>query len=1194
MRTFIYLFCTISFAFVSSEGVSQNAKIKIDSDITISVEEVFELIKKQTDYTFVYENSLFNKLPKVVLNKGIIVVKELLNKSLEKSNVVYIFNKDGSILLKKKIVQQKITGTLIDKNSMPIIGASVSVKGTGKGTATDFDGKYSIAASKGDVLVFQSLGFQTKEVAVGSSLVLNVSLEESTENLAEIVITTGYDKINKKSFTGAATTINAVDLKIDGINDVSRMLEGKVAGVNVQNITGTFGAAPQITIRGSSSVFGNNNPLYVIDGVVQEDIVEQDLDALTSGDASTLISSSIAGINATDIKKIDILKDASATSIYGARARNGVIVITTKSGKKSSPLKVTYTLEQTVRDIPSYSQYDILDSKETVGALQGLREQGFLKLPAVGNARFSGIYGILEKQINSFQNGGFGVVNTQEGRNKFLQQYELANTNWFKTLFRQSLMQNHSINFSGGGENNSFYASIGFVSDPGWSIADKVTRLTSNIKNTYYFSDKFKITLATVASIRDQKAPGTFRRVADVVDGQFSRDFDINPFSYALNTSRALRPRDNNGDLEYYTNNWAPFNILEELQNNTIDLDVKDIRFQFDASYKITDALTYDLNMSSRYVNSTREHQVREKSNVVRAYNSDGTPVIANANIFLYTDPNNPDAIPVTVFPEGGLYIKNDNTLTSYYVRNSFKYDKTFNNKHNINALLGQELRYVDRLRNEFTGYGLQFENGFTPFTDPRLLEKIITDGDNYFDLARDRERTVAFFGRATYSYDDKYIFSATGRYDGSNRQGESTSSRWLPTATVSGKWNASDENFIKDSNVINNLQFRSSYGLSASPGPATNALAIFRSEITDRLTVKERETFLNIDDLENSELTWEKQYELNLGFDLGLFNNRIQVTADVWKRDVFDNIDLVRTNGIGGQLFKFGNNADIDTKGVEFAITTKNIKTTDFSWSTSLNFSYFDQKITKLQNEPRVIDLVDLQGGNVVGFPLNSLFSFKFNGLNNQGVPTFELPEGDDSVTDVNFQDSENILDYLVSNGSVQANMNGGFSNTFKYKNWDLRVLITGAGGNVVRLNPALDNFYTGTNVFTKSTVNRWMFDGDETRTNIPKIVDVRNNNSFGSSALSRAYNAYNFSTDRVASGDFLRMKNVSLGYNFDGNVLDKIGLSSLRVQFQGTNLFLIYSDAKLNGQDPEFYGTGGVALPITRQFTMSLNIGI
>jgi TonB-linked SusC/RagA family outer membrane protein len=1174
--------------------MSQNAKIKIDSDKTLSVEEVFELIKNQTDYTFVYENHLFKELPKVELEEGIIIVKDLLNKSLVTSNIGYTFNENGSILLKRKLVQNKITGTITDINNEPILGVTVRVKGSNKGVSSDFDGKYAIVASKGDILIFQSLGFKTTEVLVESANVINVQLLESSEKLDEIVITTGYDKINKKSFTGAATTIKIEDLKIDGINDVSRMLEGRVAGVNVQNISGTFGAAPQITIRGSSSVFGNNNPLYVIDGVVQEEILEQNLDALTSGDASTLIGSSIAGVNATDIEKIDILKDASATSIYGARARNGVVVITTKSGKRSSPLKVNYTLEQTVRDIPSYSQYDILNSKETIGILEGLRSQGYLRLPSVGNARFSGVYGILEKQVNSYSNGGFGVPNTPEGRSAFLRNYELANTNWFKTLFRQSLMQNHTLSFTGGGESNSFYASIGFLNDPGWSVADKVSRITANLKNTFYFSDKFNLSIATVASIRNQKAPGSFNREANVVDGQFSRDFDINPFSYSLNTSRALRPRDSNGNLEYYTNNWAPFNIIEELGNNTLDLDVKDIRFQVDASYKLSENITYDVNASARYVNTSREHQIRENSNVVRAYNANQTTVIADANIFLYKDPNNPDAIPIPVFPEGGLYRKFDNSLTSYYLRNSFSFKKDFNEKHNFDALLGQELRYVDRNNENYTGYGLQYENGFVPFTDARLLEKIIAEGGNYFGLGRDRERTIALFGRTTYTYDNKYVFSLTGRYDGSNRQGRSTKSRWLPTGTVSAKWNASEEEFIQNSETVNNLQFRASYGLSASPGPATNSLAIFRSQITDRLTPSERETYLNIQDLENSELTWEKQYELNIGFDLGLFNNRIQFTSDIYQRDIFDNIDEVRTSGIGGEFQKSGNNSDTTQKGIEFAVTSTNVKTDDFKWTTSLNFSYFDQKITKLENRPRVIDVVGLQGGQLEGYPNNSLFSFKFKGLNADGIPTFDLPDGDNPATDVDFQDSSDITDYLVYNGSVLPNIAGGFSNTFKYKNWNLNMLITGSGGNVVRLSPAIDNFYSGTNVFTKSSINRWVLPGDENITNIPKVIDVRDNNVYNASDLSRAYNAYNFSDVRFASGDFLRMKSISLAYSFDDEVLDKLKISLLNVQFQGTNLFLLYSDKRLNGQDPEFFGTGGVALPITRQFTMSLNIGL
>ncbi|MEE4001155.1 SusC/RagA family TonB-linked outer membrane protein [Tenacibaculum sp. FZY0031] len=1090
--------------------------------------------------------------------------------------------------------EKSISGTVSDTTG-PLPGVTVLIKNTTKGTETDFDGNYTIKVNQGDVLVFSFIGKKTTEVKVQNQSVINLVLEDDSNILNEVeVIATGYDKINKKSFAGSAVSVGIDDLKLDGVVDVTRMLEGRVAGVNIQNISGTFGAAPKITIRGNSSIFGNNTPLYVIDGVVQEDIIETDLDQLASGNAETLLSSSIAGINANDIKKIDILKDASATSLYGARARNGVVVITTKNGRKSSPIKINYSLEQTVSDIPNYSQFDILNSKENFSILKELESKGFLELPNVAQARYGGVYYIAADKTNTYDplTGEFALENTPEARNKFFQQYELANTNWFKTLFRRSISQNHSLNITGGGDNNAFYSSISFFNDPGWTIAEKVNRLTFNLKNTFYLSDKFNLTFASNASIRKQKAPGTFSRQTDSFNGDVSRDFDINPFSYALNTSRTLRPRDNNGNLEYYRNNWANFNILEETENNYMDIDVKDVRFQIDASYKLTDKLTYDFNSAARYVNSTIEHNIKENSNVVGAYNADETTIVRDANIFLYTDPNNPDALPISVLPNGGIYIKTDNTLTSYYLRNSLTYKDVYNEKHGLDAFIGQELRYVDRDRNSFTGYGLQFGNGYTPFTDPRILEKIITQGDDYYSISQERERTVAFFGKATYSYDDKYIFSLTGRYDGSNRQGKSSSSRWLPTGSVSAKWNAKEENFLKDSDVISNLSFRTSYGLVATPGSATNASAIFRSIITDRLSPQDRETYLNIAALQNSELTWEKQYELNFGVDLSMFNNKVSLSADVYKRDIFDNVDFVRTSGIGGQFIKQGNNADVESKGFELSLNTKNIVTDNFSWSTTFNVSYINQKITNLENKPIALDLVDATGANIEGYPINSLFSYKFEGLDNRGLPTFKLPEGSNPSTGADFQDTENLTDYLVYEGSVDPNISVGLSNTFKYKNWNLNVLITGAGGNKIRLNPSFSSRYSDLNVFSRQMLSRWQNPGDENLTNVPVIASTSMVESID--RIERAYNAYNYSTERVADGDFLRMKSISLGYNFNKDFTDKLGLSNFSLKFQGTNLFLLYSDSKLRGQDPEFYSVGGVALPIRRQFTMSVNLGI
>ena len=1094
----------------------------------------------------------------------------------------------------KELDQQRtVQGVVFDTNEVPLPGVVITVKGTNRVTQTDFDGNFEIKVSPEQVLVFSYVGMETLEKQPGSEQTIKVILKDQQQKLGEVVITTGYDRIDKKLFTGSAKTIQATDFKIDGVIDVSRMLEGRVAGLNIQNVTGTFGAASGITIRGNSSVFGNNTPLYVVDGVVQEDIVETNLNSLISGNAETLISSSIAGINAGDIKKIDILKDASATAIYGARARNGVIVITTKKGRKNTPLKVRYNFEQTIRDIPRYSQYDILDSKENMSILKEMESKGWLELPNVAQARYGGVYYIMADRINTYDaaTGNFLLENTPEAKNEFLKRYEMANTNWFKHLFRNSVLQNHTLSLTGGGERSTYYTSIGFMQDPGWSIAEKVHRITANIKNTTYFSDNFNVTFGANIAIRKQRAPGTFQRQNDSFRGEVSRNFDINPFSYSLNTSRTLRPRDENGNLEYYRNNWANFNILNEIKNNYIDLNQRDIRIQADASWKINEKLSYNANTAIRYVNSVREHKILESSNVVGAYNADETTIVRDANIFLYQDPNNPTAPKVAVLPKGGIYLRDNNYLTSYYLRNTFKYEDTFDERFRFSGFLGQEIRYVDRDKDHFKGYGLQYNNGYTPFTDPRILEGLIEGGQNYFNVVQTRERTVAFFAKANFSYDDRYVLLFTGRYDGSNKQGKSASSRWLPTGTVSAKWNATNEYFLADHPFINNLQLRASYGMVATPGSATNALAVYRSRTTDRLLANQRENALVISALQNADLTWEKQNEFNIGMDLSMFNNTISLTVDVYNRDIYDNVDLVNVSGIGGQHTKQGNNSTVNTKGIEFSLDTKNIQAGDFSWTSNLNFSYFKQKILELQDKPMLADLTDATGGNLEGYPINSLFSVKFKGLNDQGIPTFEVPEGVDESTGINPQRTENLLDYLHYEGSITPNISGGFSNRFTYKNWSLDVLITGAGGNKIRLRPVYNDNYNDLSVFTKEFKNRWILPGDEEKTDIPVIPSKRMFQE--NSRLYRAYNSYNASQKRIADGSFVRLKNIGLTYRFQDKLLDKVGLSNLSLRAQATNIALLYADDRLNGQDPEFFQTGGVAMPIRRQYTLSINIG-
>ena len=549
--------------------------------------------------------------------------------------------------------ERTVTGVVKDEAGTPLPGASVQVKGTSHGVATDFDGKYSIKVPNDSaVLVFSQLGSASVEKVVGIAKVINVVLKENVTELKGVVVT-GYQEFDRSKFTGNAQTLKADNIKMDGVVDVGRMIEGRAAGVNVQNISGTFGTSPKITIRGGSSIFGDTKPLWVVDGAVQEEVVNLSFEQLASGDASTLVSSAISGINANDIESIEILKDASALSLYGARALNGAVIITTKSGKKNVKTQINYQLEESVRMIPNYNQYDIMNSQETMDVYQELERKGYFSLSSYTQARYGGAYNIMYRAIDTFNpaTGTFLLENTEAARLAFLRKYEYANTDWFKTLFRPSLTQNHTVSLSGGGENATVYGSVGFFVDPGWTIADRVHRVTGNLKTTYTLSPSVKIGVLTQGSIRTQKAPGTYNRSANTVNGGYDRDFDINPFSYALNTTRALRPYGDDGKYEYYSYNYAPMNILNELANNYMDLNVLEYKIQGDIEVKLAKGLKYNFLGSVRHVKSSNEHSMREDSNVVGAYRANRTTVIAKANPFLFEDPENPDMIPQVALP---------------------------------------------------------------------------------------------------------------------------------------------------------------------------------------------------------------------------------------------------------------------------------------------------------------------------------------------------------------------------------------------------------------------------------------------------------------------------------------------------------------------------------------------------------------
>ena len=781
---------------------------------------------------------------------------------------------------------------------------------------------------------------KTEEVGIKSHL--KITMKTDSEILQEVVVT-GMQRMDKRLFTGAATKLSADNVKMDGMAEISRALEGRAAGVSVQNVSGTFGTAPKIRVRGATSIYGSSKPLWVVDGVIMEDVTEVGADDLSSGDAVTLISSAIAGLNADDIESFQILKDGSATSIYGARAMAGVIVVTTKKGKAGSN-KISYTGEFTMRMKPNYRNFNIMDSQEQMDVYKTMASNGYLNFSDVYRASDSGVYGKMYHLINDYSNGKFGLANTPEAINGYLQQAEYRNTDWFDILFNNSISQNHAISMSSGTEKASYYTSLSAMSDPGWTKQSSVQRYTANINALYNISQQVSLNLIGSTSYRKQKAPGTLSSSIDVVSGEVRRDFDINPYSYALNTSRALDPN------EYYVRNYAPFNILHELDNNNMDLNVVDLKFQGELKWKPFKKVELSALGAYKHSSTTQSHSITDYSNQAWAYRAMDDATMRDANPWLYTDPDVANSLPLSVLPVGGFYRETKYGMNSYDFRGTISYNDVFAEDHVINLFGGMQLTATDRSKTWFNGVGMQYDMGMLPSYEYLFFKQGKEENSQYYTVEETRSREVAFFATGTYSYKGRYTVNGTVRYEGSNKLGKSRSSRWLPTWNVSGAWNMHEEAFFEDlTPTLSNLTLRASYSLTADRGPAnvTNSRVVIQSYNPYRPFASVSESGLEIYDLENSELTYEKKHEINLGADIGFINNRINLVFDWYRRNNYDLIGIINTMGVGGQIAKYANVASMRSHGVEFTLSTRNIATKDFKWNTDFIISHAKNTVT-------------------------------------------------------------------------------------------------------------------------------------------------------------------------------------------------------------------------------------------------------
>lgn len=1203
------VFLLVSLFQVNAASFGQTVTLK---EPNVTFEKLFKEIRRQTGYDVLLSTNKIKSTTRVNANFYQTEVDEVMKSILSGKDLTFSIE-DKTILItpKPKTFFDKIadymavitvTGKVKDKQGRAMPGVSVREKGNPKNAvSTNGDGEFSIKVDGKASLTFNSIGYKMVERAVNDSKTMNITIEEDANQLNEVnVVSTGYQVLDRRLFTGAAVTLKASEIERPGVADISRMLEGQAAGVTVQNVSGTFGAAPKIRVRGATSLSGDNKPLWVVDGIILEDVVNISNEALSTGDASTLLGSSVAGLNPDDIESFNILKDAAATAMYGARAMNGVIVVTTKKGRKTDGApRISYTGNFTTYSKPTYNQTDILNSEEQMGVLVEYLNKGAYQVPGSSRGKDGGVFFKMYNELYNYNaaTNTFALRFDAPSQSAFLTRYANANTDWFDVLFKNSLQQEHSLSVNSGTEKLQTYASTSFLHDAGQTLGNGVDRFTGNYRVNFNTSDKLSFEFLTTGSVRNQKAPGgSTVQESDPVYGSYYRNFDINPFSYARNTSRMLTPYDENGNLEFFTRNYAPFNILNEIENNYLKLGMIDLKVQAGLKYKIIPSLTYSINTSYRFARTETQNNILEKSNQVQAFRSGGDATSVGENENLYKNPDNPTGLRTSLLPSGGFYNISGNNLTNYYFRHDLVYDTKFTEDHLVNVFGSMEVRYVDRQTQFFDGVGYQYQNGGLVSPNYMYFKEAGESGQPYFGMAKGYDRFVAYMLRAAYSYKGKYSFNATTRYDGSNKMGKSTTARWLPTWNVSGAWNIDQESFWPKNEWLSSAVLRGSYGLTASIGSATNSLAVFYDQISRRAALNDQEVQTYISDLQNTELTWEKSYDANIGLDLRFLNSRVGLTVDVYNRNIYDLIGDLKTSGIGGQSQKKANYGKMSSKGLEFSIVGKPVVGKDFQWTTNFNIAFNKNKIDELDVAPNIWRAVSATGGAVLGYPQRGLFSVRFAGLNPEyGYPTFYGEDGE-PTTYVNLQGDD--ISMLKYEGPTDPTTTGGFFNQFKYKNFTLGALMTFSAGNVLRLTPTIASEYSDMTTLTRDILNRWVMPGDERFTSIPALLDPLTAKSIVSSSGGTVdarypYNVYNYSTERVVKGDYIKLKQISLGYSLPRSLYSKLGMSGASLTFASNNLLVLYSDKRLNGEDPEFFNTGGVALPVPTQYTLSLKMG-
>lgn len=1098
-----------------------------------------------------------------------------------KRHVFILLLSFAGVLTSAFAASRQVQGVVISsEDNMPLIGASVYIKAedlskdgnspTITGVITDIDGKFNISVPEGVTRLFCSyVGHEVQELKlVPGKDQYEITLFPSAQMLDAVVVT-GYQTVERRKLTAAVGKLNISDETIGAVKSIDQALAGQIAGLSVTSTSGAPGAPAKIRIRGTSSLNGTQDPLWVLDGIPLEGTDVPQSNVLN--DVSNIQQSSIAGLNPTDIENITVLKDAAATAIYGARAANGVIVITTKKGKVGKPV-INFSSKFTYMPTLSTNRLNMLNSQEKVDLeLELLRSNFAYGDNKGGVSKIISGYGLTD----AYKKGGWGAL-TPEAQTD-ISRLRNTETDWGDILFRDAFNQEYSLSLSGGNERVTYYTSIGYYQENGNVKGVGLDRLNIVAKTSYKVNRMLKFGVSLFVNRRNNKT-----YLTDTYGL-------VNPVYYSRKANPYYQPFDANGnyiydfDVQNNSDTDLGFNIFEERKNTSNEETINALSSIFDAELRFNDKLKFTTQLGLQLDKASKEQIADKESFSMRI-------IRKNSKYWDSASQSNKYFIP-----DGGVHKAYENTNSQITWKAMGEYRDSFNDIHELEVMVGTELRKTWYETLFSAGYGFDRQTLTTKpvvFPDEDRARQFPLHQKTYKENAY-----VSFFSTASYSLMNRYTFGGSIRFDGSDLFGVDKKYRYLPLYSVSGLWRLSNEPFMQGTRKwMDNLAFRVSYGIQGNIDKNTSPFLLGKY-IVDNILPGGSEHMIDINSAPNKKLRWEKTQSVNVGLDFSVLNQAINLSVDYYYRKGTDLIGKQMLPLETGFVSTNINWASMVNKGVEVSLSTRNVATKNFSWYTNLNFAYNNNKVLR----EAIPEAQTIPGRE--GYPVDAIFAIKTAGLDEEGYLLFYDKEGKKVTlkelyrlqdpfglgftvnSDVTPAEERSFYSYI---GSQDTPYTGGLINTFSYKNWELTANLSFNLGGYVRTTPSYNfiNFDRGQNV-NSDILDRWTPENTDGR--LPALItsEKRADEYYWYDQKSEIYKNLDIWVKKL---NYFRLQNLRLGYRLPEKMIKSLGMGSASVAIEGRNL-LVFGSSYKNFLDPEsMYNP--YAPPIPKSITFSLNL--